>query len=197
MGCLIKEDYNLDDNCDVTSAGVLELRVMGHRRSEETFSESIALGEVGIINGVLTGSDAATPANWKIIHQDMEISEATQDIEGNRENAAVAYPVSVTLTMHYTEDIIRNEKINRLAEELVRKNSVISVKLQNGTERLYGRQNGLRGLEGSDSTGKAMTDLNGVTITLKGKEPRRWNSIRQNEGTPANIAVGYQAVTLS
>jgi len=196
MPCIFEEDYNLDEFCDVSAAGVDQIDVIQHKKGEASFSDSIEGTEGGLVNGVLTGADAATPANWKTIHQDIEIAEATQDVEGSRENGTVAYPVKVMLTMHYGSDPARNAKINRLATELETRNSMIVLTMQDGSKRLYGRNNGLRGTEGNDSTGKAMNDLNGVNIVLNGKEPRRWNPVRVNEGTPANIEAGYQAIVL-
>ena len=62
MPCIIEEDYKLDDECLVSASGILELKVTAHKKGEATFSESIAVGEDGLVNGVLTGADAATGA---------------------------------------------------------------------------------------------------------------------------------------
>lgn len=198
MPCLIEGEYNLEDFCDVSTAGVFGLEVIGHVKKEDTFSDSIAVAEagLGLINGVKTGSSAATAANWKRLDQDIEIADATQNTEGSRENGTVAYPVSLNVTMHFGKDPVRNAKIRAFADELCRKNSVVLVTMQNGSKRIYGRVNGLRGTAGDDTTGKAMGDLNGVVVTLTGKEPERWNPVRLNEGVPANIAAGYEAIDL-
>jgi hypothetical protein len=193
-GCTIEEEYLIDEFCDVSSAGVFGLEVIAHKRNEETFSDSIAVDEDGLVNGVLTGSDAATPANWKKIDQDIEIADATQNTEGSRENGTVVYPIALNVTFHYGKDPVRNAKLRKFADELCRKNTVVRLTMQNGSKRLYGRTNGLRGTSGDDTTGKAMGDLNGVMVSLTGKEPERWNPIRMNEGTPASIAAGYEAM---
>lgn len=195
MACIIEEEYIIDEFCDVSTAGVFGLEVIAHVRNEETFADSVAVGEDGIVNGVKTGSLAATPANWKRVDQDLEIADATQNTEGSRENGTVTYPVALNITMHYGKDPVRNASIRRLADQLCRTNSVVKLTMQNGSKRLYGRVNGLRGTAGDDTTGKAMGDLNGVMVTLTGKEPERWNPVRENEPTPANIAVGYSAIT--
>lgn len=196
MPCIIEDEYLIDDFCDVSTAGVFGLEVIAHKRNEATFADSIAVDEDGLINGVLTGSDAATPANWKKIDQDIEIADATQNTEGTRENGTVSYPVALNITMHYGKDPVRNAKLRRFADELCRKNTVVMVTMQNGSKRIYGRKNGVRGTAGDDTTGKAMSDLNGVMVTLTGKEPERWNPVRLNEGTPASIAAGYEAIAL-
>lgn len=196
MSCLIEGEYNLDDFCDVGSAGVYGLEIIGHVKKEATFSESTVPAEKGLINGVLTGSSAATLTNWKRLDQDIEIADATQNTEGSRENGTVTYPVALNVTMHYGKDPVRNAQIRAFADELCRKNSVVLVTMQNGSKRLYGVKNGLRGTTGDDTTGKAMGDLNGVVVSLTGKEPERWNPVRLNEGTPANIAAGYEAIGL-
>lgn len=194
--CIIEEEYLIDEFCDVSTAGVFGLQVIAHKRNEETFSDSVAVDEEGLVNGVKTGSLAATPANWKKVDQDIEISDGTQNTEGSRENGTVAYPVSLNVTMHYGKDPVRNAKIRKLADELCRKNCVVMVTMQNGSKRIYGRANGLRGTAGDDTTGKAMGDLNGVMVTLTGKEPERWNPVRLNEPTPASLAAGYAAITI-
>lgn len=192
--CIIEEEYLIDEFCEVGTAGVFGLEVIKHKRNEETFSESVGVDEEGIINGVKTGSLAAVPANWKKVDQDIEIADGTQNTEGSRENGTVAYPVSLNVTMHYGADPIRNAKIRKLADSLCRNNVVVRVTMQNGSKRLYGRVNGLRGTAGDDTTGKAMGDLNGVMVTLTGKEPQRWHPVRMNESTPANLAAGYEAI---
>ena len=132
-----------------------------------------------------------------MIEQDVEIAEATETLEGNRENAAAKYNQSVVITLHYGDNPVKNAQIRKFMIELAKVNSVVVVKMQDGTQRIFGRNNGMRALEGSGGTGKAMTDLNGLTLTLSGMEKDPSSPLRENEGTPANLAAGYQAIALA
>jgi len=196
MPCIITEEYTLDDECLVSASGILELDVIAHKKGEATFSESEDAGEGGLVNGVLTGSDAATAANWKSIEQEVEIAEATETLEGNRENGAAAYSQSVMITMHYGSDPVKNAQIRRFMEELVKTNSVVVVTMQDGSKRIFGRDNGLRALEGTGGTGKAMTDLNGLQLTLSGKEKSPSAPLRINEPDAPKLTAGYQPIAI-
>ena len=48
---------------------------------------------------------------------------------------------------------------------------------QEGQDKIYGKQKGLRVSEGSIETGLAFGDMNGVTISLLGKEPQPANLV--------------------
>jgi hypothetical protein len=47
----------------------------------------------------------------------------------------------------------------------------VIIKDQRGEYWVMGLQNGVRAINGAMNTGKAFGDLNGVTVTLQGKEP--------------------------
>jgi len=64
-----------------------------------------------------------------------------------------------------------DDQIRNLYTNLSKGRFLVLVKDQNGIYKLYGIENGIRLTEGAGGTGKALTDLNGATITLQGKEP--------------------------
>ena len=96
----------------------------------------------------------------------METGEFNQTGAYSTENGTVFFDQQLTLMFHKNDSNLRNQLLI-----LSQANMSVIVKDQRGEYWLLGYQNGVRAINGAMNTGKAFGDMNGVTITLQGKEP--------------------------
>jgi len=120
---------------------------------------------------VTDGSENITSATGSLVdyytfEQEMETGSFTQEGAFSIENGTVFFTQNLALTFHKNDADLRNTLL-----VLSQANLSVIVKDQRGEYWLLGYQNGVRVSAGAMNTGKAFGDLNGVTLTLTGKEP--------------------------
>ena len=123
---------------------------------------------VNTIGNVIGGTDPVTGTilTFETLEQEVETANAVEAIVGSVENGTAVYEQSVALTLFGEDDALRT-----LVMELVGGRHTVLGLSQQGQHKLYGKKNGLTVNEGEIKSGLALADLNGVTITLSGKEP--------------------------
>lgn len=151
--CALTQDYSF--GCDVGAGG------------NKTFW-FIELENVDVItesSGVVT---AITKVSGKIFRKYqlvLETSNTDEAITGNKQNGTLFYGQTAVLVINKQQVAVRNEIL------LLAKNRLVLVaEDNNGTYRLYGRENGLQLLTGSVTSGTAWADRNGYTLNFTGNE---------------------------
>ena len=173
MSCTLTQGYSLE--CNSSSGGVDILYISG---AEKGVTYLPASGS-NILEGY-DGESSTYSLSFQKFEQEIETAAATESVSADRTTGTVFYEQSVELTVFYGSDSASNDTIRDTLLELVKGNMAIIVKEQSGIYRLYGAKNGLRVTEGTGGTGKAFGDLNGLTVTLSGKEPEPAHVITPN-----------------
>lgn len=159
MDCIIDTNYELP--CRDATGGVVVVRLSDWKDRVFAFTGNI-------IEGTDSGDGAAQ--EFFTIEQLVQNAEIKEDVETG-ESGASAYVQTLTIVLPNKGDKDKDDQIRNLKAALSKGKYLGLIKDQNGMEKLYGIENGLRLTESADGTGKAMTDLNGATITLIAKEP--------------------------
>jgi len=154
MSCLINTGYSL--GCR-DSIGGIQAAYIGNFNSAQTYT----LDADENITGV-TGSTVS----YYTFEQEVESGEFNQEGQYSTENGTIFFNQTLTLMFHKNDAALRN-----LLLVLSQANLSVIVKDQRGEYWLLGFQNGVRAISGAMNTGKAFGDMNGVLITLEGKEP--------------------------
>ncbi len=160
MDCLIDGVYELP--CRDSSGGVVVVRLSDWRDRVFSFSGNI-------IEGTDAGDGSAQV--FHTIEQMVESAEADEDVKTG-DSGASYYEQKIVITLPNKGDKLKDDQIRNLKADLIKGKFLGLVKDQNGIEKLYGIENGLRLTTNEDGTGKTMTDLNGATTTLIAKEPK-------------------------
>ena len=156
MSCLLNTGYAL--GCR-DSIGGISLALVGNFNSDQLYTLDANDDIIG-----LTGSGTSS---YYTFAQEMETGEFTQEGAYSVENGTVFFTQNLSLVFHKNDATLRN-----LLLVLSQANLSVIVKDQRSEYWLLGFQNGVRVTAGNMNTGKAFGDLNGVTITLTGKEPQ-------------------------
>jgi len=162
-GCVITNPVLLS-NCITSTGGVYTVYVAGHVKNT-VFGKSTG----NLINGYDSTALGGTLA-FKEIQQDIEIANATDPSTGTRSSGTVSYAPGITLTIVYGKDPAANDLIRTTLIELSKGNLIVIVKENSGIHRMYGKENGLRMVTTAGGTGTSFDDLNGIVMTLAGKE---------------------------
>jgi len=163
MGCTLTNGYTLG-NCVVSTGGIYTLYVAGH---EKNIVYGTSTGNM--VNGYDSTALGST-LTFKEFEQDIEIAGATEALTADRATGTRFYEQTVNLTIHYGKVAADNDTIRTTLEELSKGNMMIIVKENSGIYKMYGAENGLRVTTGASGSGTAFSDLNGITLTLTGKE---------------------------
>ena len=163
MGCTLTNGYSLS-NCVASVGGVYTVYIAGHEKNI-AFSNSTG----GLVNGYDSTLLAGT-LDFKEFEQDIEIAGATESVTVDRATGTRFYEQSVNLTIHYGKDMVANDATRTTMEQLSKGNMLLIVKENSGIHKMYGAENGLRVTTGAGGTGTGFGDLNGITLTLTGKE---------------------------
>jgi len=163
MGCTLTNGYTLG-NCVVSTGGIYTLYVAGH---EKNIVYGLSTGNM--VNGYDSTALGST-LTFKEFEQDIEIAGATEALTADRATGTRFYEQTVNLTIHYGKVAADNDTIRTTLEELSKGNMMIIVKENSGIYKMYGAENGLRVTTGASGSGTAFSDLNGITLTLTGKE---------------------------
>lgn len=163
MSCLISSGYTL--GCRDNIGGVLRVFI-GNFDPDAVYTESTD-GEITAVTPSTT-----SPTTYYAFEQEMETASFNQEGQYSTENGTVFFDQQLSLMFHKNDATLRN-----LLIVLSQANLSVIVVDQRGSAWLMGRQNGVRAISGTKSTGQAYGDMNGVTITLQGKEPEPANPI--------------------
>jgi hypothetical protein len=122
---------------------------------------------------IIEGTDAGDGAAQEFftIEQLVETAEIVESPQVDTTFGTSFFQTDLTIVFPNKGDKDLDDQIRNLYTALSKGKFLALVKDQNGIEKLYGIENGLRLTEGAGGLGKAFTDLNGATLTLVGKEP--------------------------
>tara|TARA_R110000772_G_scaffold16001_3_gene45908 strand:+ start:121 stop:633 length:513 start_codon:yes stop_codon:yes gene_type:complete len=154
MACLLTTGYQL--GCRDSIGGIQEIYIANFS-SGATYSLDA--------NDNITGVGGVT-ASYYTFEQEMETGQFDQTGEYSTEMGTVFFTQDVTVMLHKNDAALRNQLL-----VLSQANMSVIILDQRGEYWLIGYQNGVRTTAGAMNTGKAFGDMNGVTITLQGKEP--------------------------
>lgn len=167
MPCILTNGYSIGE-CAVGTGGVHTLYAGLHVKGTD-YAFSTTTGNI-VDAYDTTGS---YDLNLFKIEQEMELAVSSETVTVDRATGTRFFEQSISMTLHFTSDDTVNDQIRLLVDELTKSNVVLVVRDNNGRHRLFGAENGLRATTGEGGTGTAFGDLNGVTITLTGKEPEQ------------------------
>lgn len=151
MSCLIDSGYAI--GCRDSIGGVKEVYIATF---DPTAAFSTGAGEIASV---------VSTASYYKYEQFTEAASFAQTGNFSLENGTVFYDQVLTLMFHRQTTELRN-KLVLLAQGRL---SII-IKDQNGVYWLVGKENGAYATTADMQSGKAFGDMNGVTLTLQGKE---------------------------
>lgn len=157
MSCLINSGYSL--GCRDNTGGVLRVYI-------GNFTPNVEYG-VDADDVIVGLTYSGATVSYYTFEQEMETAEFNQTLTTSIENGTIFYDQQLTLMFHKNDADLRNQLLLLSQGNL----SVIVVDQRNEAW-LMGYQNGVRAISGAMNTGKAYGDMNGITITLQGKEPK-------------------------
>ncbi len=155
-------DGGYELQCRDGSGGVIVIRLSDWEDRVYAFSGNI-------IEGTDAGDGDAQ--EFFTIEQLVETAEIVEAPQVDTTLGTAFFQTDLTIVLPNKGEKDFDDQIRNLIEALSKGKFLALIKDQNGIEKLYGIENGLRLTEGAGGTGKAFTDLNGQTITLQGKEP--------------------------
>ena len=154
MACLLTQGYTL--GCRDSIGGIQEAYI-GNFHSNATYT-------LNAVNDIIAFTGATV--SYFTFEQEIETGSFNQTGAYSTENGTVFFDQQLSLMFHKNDSNLRNQLL-----VLSQANMSVIVKDQRGEYWLLGYQNGVRAINGAMNTGKAYGDMNGVTITLQGKEP--------------------------
>lgn len=161
-------------SCTLTNGFKLDCRISGGL--DVVYVSDLVKNQVyGFTTGnIIGGTDSVTGTamTFQTLEQEIETASATETITPSTENGTVFYEQVVAIKLFGNTDEVRTT-----VELLSKGRFTVIAKDQEGQDKIYGKQNGLRVSEGSIETGLAFGDMNGVTISLLGKEPQPANLV--------------------
>ena len=160
LDCLLDGGYELQ--CRDASGGVIVIRLSDWAERVYSFTGDI-------IEGTDAGDGAAQ--EFFTIEQLVETAEVVEAPQVDTTLGTAFFQTDLTIVLPNKGEKDFDDQIRNLYSALSKGRFLALVKDQNGIDKLYGIENGLQLTEGAGGTGKALTDLNGTTITLQGKEP--------------------------
>lgn len=153
-GCALTQDYSF--GCDTGAGGVGKECYLVELENVASLTES---------SGTIT---AVTKVSGKIFRKYQLVQETAlfeETITGNIQNGTLFYAQKGTIVLNKQQVAVRNEILL-----LAKARLVVIAQDNNDTWRLYGRLQGLKMNEGSATTGTALGDRNGYTLTFSGNE---------------------------
>jgi hypothetical protein len=154
LNCALTQDYSF--GCDVGAGGTKECYII------ELNNISSITESSGVVSAI-TKVGGAIFRKYQLVPQTAVFDEA---VTGNDANGTLFYTPSGTIVINKQQVNMRNEimllALNRL---------VFIIHDNNDTYRLYGRTYGLKLTTGTASTGAALGDRNGYSLTFTGFEP--------------------------
>lgn len=153
MACSLTQDYSF--SCDVGSGGIKELYII-ETANITSYTES---------SGTLTAITKAAGKIFRKYQLVLETSHFEEAITGNRQNGTLFYAQAGEIILNKQQVAVRNEILLMARTQL----TIVAVD-NNGTQRLYGRVQGLMLQTGSAASGTAWGDRNGYTLNFTGNE---------------------------
>lgn len=151
--CALTSDYSF--GCDVGAGGNKEVYFI-EKGNITGYTES---------SGTITAITKASGKVFRKYQLVLETSSWDEAITGNRQNGTLFYAQTGVVVINKQQVAVRNEIM------LLAKNQLVAVvKDNNGTYKLYGRDDGLMLLTGTANTGTAWADRNGYTLNFTGNE---------------------------
>ena len=167
MSCILTGGHSIN-NCPTGTGGTKVLGIGAHDKDKNYAAELD-----GTLGNKIIGHDDTALALYKF-EQELETAVVTENFVGDRNTNTGFWEVSIALTLHYTADETINDGIIESITELVTKgNMLVTATDNNGISKVYGVENGLRVTSGEGGNGTAFGDLNGISLTLTGREPRQ------------------------
>jgi len=125
-------------------------------------------------DNIILGTDVTSGSimTFETLEQEIETASVIETITATTENGTVYYEQAIAIKLFGNTD-----KIRTIVENLSKGRFTMICKDQEGQDKIYGKQNGLRVTEGSIETGVAFGDMNGATVTLLAKEPQPANLV--------------------
>ena len=117
-------------------------------------------------SGVITSITMVPGKKFYTFQLEKENATYTNDVKGSLENGTTHYESSLVFTMKKMSASMKNA-IKVLAQARL----MVIVKDVNGTYFVMGLTRGADTLDIKMTSGKAMGDMNGATVTITGKEP--------------------------
>lgn len=155
MSCLLSAGWakGCKDN-----AGGLKLILLANKSEVTSFTSA---------TGSVTAITMATSSNvWYEFEPNKMSSNWVENIQSNIQNGVIGY--EQVLTMIFA----KNEAAKRNQVQLLGQGEVYAIVMDyNGKAFLLGEFNGMELTGGNSSSGTALTDLNGWTLTLTASEP--------------------------
>lgn len=168
MPCIIVEGVTLD--CRQGAGGVDKIYLTEWANVASVTSASGSISAIGMNSG---------KKFWEV-QLEMEDAQFNEDATVSIENGTTFY--AQTLTFSVYKMTAKNRNIVRL---LTQNRLAVIVKDMDGVFRLAGETRAMHLTAGTSSTGKAMGDKNGYSLTLTGKEPLPANKV--NSGVISGI----------
>lgn len=169
MSCILNSGYSL--GCKDNTGGIQKVFI-----GSWTGSTTYALDADNVITGVTNGPTYYT------FEQRNENAEYTSEGQHSVENGTNFWLQTVNLIFHKNEASIRNTLL------LLAKSSLNVIVLdQNGKYWVIGKQNGAELIGSSSSFGKGYGDLNGVTVSIEGREPEPAHNLSDAAFATLNI----------
>ena len=161
LDCILGGGYELQ--CRDASGGVIVVRLSDWKERVYAFTGNI-----------IEGTDASDGAAQEFftIEQLVETAEVVEAPQTDTTLGSSFFQTDLTIVLPNKGEKDFDDQVRSLYKSLSKGKFLALVKDQNGIEKLYGIENGLRLTEGAGGLGKAFTDLNGQTITLQGKESK-------------------------
>ena len=171
MACALTTGYTLD--CRDSIGGIKEVYIM----------ELANVSGITVTSGTVTSLTKATGKRFFKYEQEINTADLSEDGKFSRENGTQYFEQKLSLVFNkYTAAV--QQELKLLAQARV----VAMVVYQDGTSRYLGYQNGIMVSEGQQTSGKAMGDRNGKTLTFMGEEPNESYFISSGIITAATTA---------
>lgn len=151
--CVLTQDYNF--GCDTGVGGTKECYLI-ELENISSLTES---------SGTITTVTKLAGKVFRKYQLVLETANFEEDITGNIQNGTLFYGQKGTIVINKQQVAVRNEIL------LLAKNRlVVIIKDNNVTYRLFGREYGMKLLNGTAATGTAWGDRNGYTLNFTGAE---------------------------
>lgn len=166
--CLLNAGYAL--GCKDNTGGIQKVFIANYSSLTTYTLDSNNI--ITAVAGEALTSDPAGDMTFYTFEQRNENAEFTSEGQHSTENGTNFWIQTVNLIFHKNQAAIRNTLL------LLAKASLVVIVLdQNGLYWVIGKQNGAELITSTSSFGKAYGDLNGVTVSIEGKEPEPANEM--------------------
>lgn len=156
MSCLINTGYQLP--CRDNIGGIRKVFIGTVVPDEDKTYYTLNADKTEILSTTST-------IEYYTFEQEMETGSFSQNGNYSIENGTIFFDQQLALTFYQNDTALRNQLLI-----LSQANLRVIIEDQRGNFWLMGFENGVRAVAGTMSTGKAYGDLNGITITLQGRE---------------------------